>query len=241
MSLVEEEAKRILAQSGILTTLESDVLNALIARRKERTQGIDRYNPTRSIVESHTQTPIDILRKSIKPFIIIYRDARTDRFFEGAAEDVKHSLELPTNEGKSLIEAAREVYIACLRHAEKYLFTPSALAMHRAVFKLPARPVNNSTWLDVPGNVWIELVEPLPSEQGAIKALYLSRAYPKAEIEQVVPASKFPFTAQILHKIFSFQAKEYTPAIIREDTQGVHNFNYDRGIETLTYPPASYK
>jgi hypothetical protein len=89
--------------------------------------------------------------------------------------------------------------------------------------------------------VWIELQEPLPSEQGSIKALYLLRAYPKTELEQVVPASRFPFTSETLHKIFRYQTLEYTLAIIREDTRVIHNFTFSLAASTWVYPPSSYK
>ncbi len=241
MPLIEEETRRILlTHNGTLTPLDQDILDELISRMKEHIQGVDRHNPNRSIVENHTPTPISLPPKGVIPFIIAYRDARTDRFFANAAGDVKQSHTLPTIDGISLADAARNIYSAAVGRAQKYMFSLSALALHLAVFRLPALPVNNNIWFDASENTFIVLEEPVEYRHEPVKALYLSRAYPQAEIDRAVPSSRYPYVNQAQHKIFRPFAKQWTLAVVRNDTQVVYRFTYDEAMEAWTYPPSDH-
>jgi len=176
--------------------------------------------------------------RALVPFLIDFLDTRSLSMLE-KIDKTGGSLALPTSDGISLEDAAKNLYRLMMKRADAWQMTPSAMAVFDAVFDWPKpRPVNNLVFPEnVEKHCWIELQNPISYQDHQIKAVCLTKAYPKQELDAAVPFTRYPYVHTTLNRIFEKVAGEWVLAVIDTSCRIVYSYTYVQGISAWVFPP----
>lgn len=184
---------------------------------------------TSHIVSSPANSPLtpgSKVKMQVIPFIKGYQDLRRMRETDEVINTIEQTGYLSPTKDKNAMEAIRQVEQVnerVLKAAVKYRFTLSAIAMHQAVF-MPGE----NTWLDPGTHTWIELDQAVNTPHGEeIKAVFVNQAYPKREIDQVIPPHQDQKANTRLHKTFVSHTPYWSLLVITARCETLFDFTYD--------------
>lgn len=120
---------------------------------------------------------------------------------------------------------------AKLKAADKYLFTPSAMAVHNAVFRR-----GQHDWIDQTRHVWIEVQEPFKTPYGDnVKAVYLYRSFPLEEIVYITPPKQYPTLYRGMIHTYAGQERQWSLGVIDMRCNDLYDFTFDLDASRWVY------
>jgi hypothetical protein len=231
--------------NGSITDVPHNLLETLLVRREARSQNAQPNEQGDVWTEAHQPTLFERLPQPLHHAGITFVNKAKPTFQTVAyREDLKkkpfiiaygkHSMDLYVYEFQRLLktsgeelygvsfitEAVTRVNASKLKRSRKYLFTPSALDLHRSIMDLypPTEVAQRST------HVWIECETPQENLYGKMRAMFFYNAFPLEDIHILfASAPEYPDIV----RTYSVHSGKWGLEIIDEEYNAVFDFTYD--------------
>lgn len=235
-----------------LATLPQFILNQLLDRRIERiphTQPLKEHKGYR-YAESHmdetfTKFETEIAESNVPalqtgskvkiqilPFIYVYEQLSEQETFHALIETIQKAGMSELLMHDNSYQSAREIAginKLILRHAKKYRFTNSAMAMYHEV-----KQHTPSTLIDTRVSHWLEFEKTFDTPYNKdVQALYLVNSYPLKEMEQLAHSDKSILTR--MHQVYAPYKSIISLVVIDARCKPHFDFSYDTSSNTWVY------
>lgn len=231
--------------SGNVARLDTDTLKQLFNRREQKIIDATSIGHGMKFVEEHTPIPLpdtsfestilqapnnsplkagDTMKITVVPFLKAYEDihkqSTIDTFINSIGAIYNPDIALYRSDMELMEHLILGVETYILKHADKYMFSPSAIDLLQSVFNQ-----NNATWLSLHTDMWIELEKPISTPYGEnIKGLWVYDTFHTQAINAIAPDKAHRDT---LYQIFSPYQYYWSFIVVDMNCKNVFDFTYD--------------